>query len=256
MEGIIYCYHIGEKYYVGKTYGLERKRIDKHRYEALTKKADTPFARAIRKYGWENVKATYEVLERVHGNSKQEINYELINLENKHIREKNSLLPNGYNVKFSNHKECPSIKDKDITYRKISKSLKGKYMNQEYSSKPIICIELNKEYPSISECSRELGIKVQSICRVLKGKQASTGGYTFMYVGGEKPRGNIQKRPVTCIELEKEFDSLKDASEYFTGKRNQHGNIASAIKRNGTFRGYHFQYKQHDNTVPSQQDAQ
>lgn len=63
MKGVIYQYHVGNKYYVGKTYGLERKRIDKHKYEALTKNAQTPFARAIRKYGWETVKASYEVIE-------------------------------------------------------------------------------------------------------------------------------------------------------------------------------------------------
>ena len=54
MTGIIYQYKIGNKYYVGKTYGLERKRIDKHKYEALTLKKDHPFCRAIRKYGKDN----------------------------------------------------------------------------------------------------------------------------------------------------------------------------------------------------------
>jgi hypothetical protein len=166
MKGVIYCYYINKKYYVGKTYGLVEKRKDKHKFDALTKKVDTPFARAIRKYGWENVIETYEVLEYVYADSKQELNYKLIEL-----------------VKFSNHKECLGVKDKNEVYKKISNSLKGKYLNEEYSSKKIICIELNKE-----------------------------------------------------------FESLKDASEHFTGKRNQHSNISSAIKRNGTFRGYHFKY--------------
>jgi hypothetical protein len=242
MKGVVYCYNINSKYYVGKTYGLERKRKDKHKFEALTKNSDTPFARAIRKYGWEYVSKSYEVLEYVYSDSKKELNYNLIELENKHIKEKKSLLPNGYNVKFSNHKECPEIRDKSEIYSKISKSLKGKYLNEEYSSKKIICIELNKEYPSISECARELNLKVQSICNVLKRKQVTCGGYTFKYIDGENPRGNIQKKKVLCIELNREFESMKDASEYFTGSRNQHSNISSAIKRNGTFRGYNFKY--------------
>lgn len=242
MKGVIYCYNINGKYYVGKTYGLERKRKDKHKFDALTRHSDTPFARAIRKYGWDEIIKSYEVLEYVYANSKEELNYKLIELENKYINEKNSLLPSGYNVKFSNHKECPGIKDKTEMYSKISKSLKGKYLNEEYSSKKIICMELNKEYPSISECARELDLKVQTICRILKGKQVSTKGCTFKYVGGENPKGNIQKKKVLCIELNKEFESMKDASEYFTGSRNQHSNISSAIKRNGTFRGYHFKY--------------
>lgn len=183
MKGIIYCYNINGKYYVGKTYGLERKRKDKHKFDALTRHSDTPFARAIRKYGWDEVIKNYEVLEHIYEDSKEELNYKLIELENKYIKEKNSLVTNGYNIKFSNHKEYPGIKDKSEIYLKISKSLKGKYLNQEYSSKKIICIELNKE-----------------------------------------------------------FESMKDALEYFTGIRTQHSNISSAIKRNGTFRGYHFKY--------------
>ena len=35
MKGIVYQYKINAKYYVGKTFGLERKRKDKHRYEAF-----------------------------------------------------------------------------------------------------------------------------------------------------------------------------------------------------------------------------
>lgn len=69
-NGIIYQYRIENKYYVGKTYGLERKRIDKHKYEALTLKSDRPFQRAIRKYGWENVLAGYSVIERISAETK------------------------------------------------------------------------------------------------------------------------------------------------------------------------------------------
>jgi len=242
MKGIIYCYYINNKYYVGKTYGLERKRKDKHKHDALTKNSNTPFARAIRKYGWDEVLKNYEVLEVVYAENKSELNYKLIELENKYISGKNALVPYGYNVKFSNHRECPGIKNYEEMYSKISKALKGKHMNEEYSSKKIICIELNKEYPSISECSRQLNLKVQSICNLLKGNQVTCGGYTFKYVGGENPRENIQKKKVLCIELNKSFESMKDASEHFTGARNQQGNISSAIKRNGTFRGYHFKY--------------
>ena len=35
MKGIVYQYKINAKYYVGRTFGLERKRKDKHRYEAF-----------------------------------------------------------------------------------------------------------------------------------------------------------------------------------------------------------------------------
>jgi hypothetical protein len=47
MTGVIYEYKIGKKYYVGKTYMQERKRIDKHRYEAFTLKKGILFARRL-----------------------------------------------------------------------------------------------------------------------------------------------------------------------------------------------------------------
>lgn len=38
MRGVIYCYTLSGKKYVGKTLTEERKRIDKHKFDALTKK--------------------------------------------------------------------------------------------------------------------------------------------------------------------------------------------------------------------------
>ncbi len=242
MKGIVYCYNINGKFYVGKTYRQERKRWEKHKHDALTNKANTPFARAIRKYGWDKVFSSYEVLETIEHEDVRELNKMLIERENFYIDKKNSILPHGYNVKKSNTIHIPTQNNKEEMYKKISKSLKGKYMNQDYSSKKIICLETNKEYPSISECAREMGITVACICRVLKKKQVTAGNFTFMYVGGELPRKSLQKRPVRCIGLDMIFDSLKDASEYFTGKRNQHCNVASAIKRNGTFKGHKFEF--------------
>ena len=52
MQGVIYRYTSPNgKIYVGQTLLLQRKRIDKHKYEAFTKNCDTPFGHAIRKYG-------------------------------------------------------------------------------------------------------------------------------------------------------------------------------------------------------------
>lgn len=242
MRGIIYCYCVNNKYYIGKTYGLERKRKDKHKHEALTKKADTPFARAIRKYGWDNVVKTYRVLEVIECDNKRQLNEKLVELENKHIIEKNSIIPNGYNVNASGTLEIPIIENKDDVYRKISKSLKGKYMNQEYSSKKIVCIELDKEYPSISECARDLGITRQAICSVLSGRTVTAKGYTFKYADKDKNREYKKIKKVLCIETGEEFKSLRKASLRFSGKDNQHSNIALAIKNGWAYKGYHFKY--------------
>jgi hypothetical protein len=66
MQGVIYRYTSPSgKIYVGQTLYLQRKRIDKHKYEAFTKHCETPFGHAIRKYGWEAIRATYTVIETV-----------------------------------------------------------------------------------------------------------------------------------------------------------------------------------------------
>lgn len=141
MEGIIYCYNLGNKKYVGKTLMQPRKRMDKHKYEAFTKNTDTPFARAIRKYGWEATKAGYSVIETVSSDSKQELQALLMKRETHWIETLDTLVPNGYNVYSKGQELLPHTKDKDEIYRKVSKSLKGKYMNAEATSRPVYCIE-------------------------------------------------------------------------------------------------------------------
>jgi hypothetical protein len=98
LTGIIYEYKIGNKYYVGKTYMEERKRINKHRYEAFTLNKDHPFCKAIRKHGWAKVRKSYKVIERIEADAKQDLNFKLIEREEYWIKEKNSLVPNGYNI--------------------------------------------------------------------------------------------------------------------------------------------------------------
>ena len=136
-RGIIYQYRIENKYYVGKTYGLERKRIDKHKYEALTLKSDRPFQRAIRKYGWDKVFSGYSVIEEIFAGTKEELNEILIEREAYWIKERNSLVPNGYNVLKSGQIEVPHTQGKDEIYKKVSESLKGKHMNHESTSRKV-----------------------------------------------------------------------------------------------------------------------
>jgi group I intron endonuclease len=51
-----------------------------------------------------------------------------------------------------------------------------------HRSKSVICVQTNVTYPSIHECSRQLGINVRGIQRCLKGETKNGGkGYTFMY---------------------------------------------------------------------------
>lgn len=58
------------------------------------------------------------------------------------------------------------------TKRKISESHK----------KPIYCIELDKTWDCIKDCSEELGLYATSITQVCKGKLNQTKGYHFRYL--------------------------------------------------------------------------
>lgn len=82
MQGVIYRYTSPcGKIYVGQTLYLQRKRIDKHKYEAFTKHCETPFGHAIRKYGWEAIKATYTVIETVEAEDKKALKAKLTERE-------------------------------------------------------------------------------------------------------------------------------------------------------------------------------
>lgn len=68
--------------------------------------------------------------------------------------------------------------------KKAKKRLTG--IKNNHSSKKIFCKELDIIFPSAAEAIRKLKVNRSSLFKVLKGKQESTGGYTFVYVEEEK----------------------------------------------------------------------
>ena len=87
----------------------------------------------------------------------------------------------------------------DETKKKISNSLKankhmvGTHLSEETRRKiasalsiPVICEELNKEFPSAIEAARQLGINKGNINSCLKGKRSTCGGYHFRYKEGDQ----------------------------------------------------------------------
>lgn len=253
FKGIIYCYHINNKYYVGKTYGTEKKRQKQHLYDSRHN-TQTPFCSAIRKYGWENVLKTYKVLETLEDETIEKLNFNLIERENYWIKEKNSILPNGYNVHFSNHKKIPYIPNKKERYKKVSKALKGKN-NNKYLSKRIICVETNVIYPSIREAERQLNIASGSIIHTLSGKNQTCHGFHWRYVdySNEKIDNRISKKliPVKCIETNKEYKTINACSIDLFGNRNHRKDIKLCCETGKTHNNYHFKYLNQDNPVPS-----
>lgn len=260
MKGVIYRYNSPSgKIYVGQTMILERKRIDKHKFEAYTKKCNTPFGNAIRRYGWETIRATYAVIEYVEGTDKKDLKAKLTERENYWIQELDTFVPNGYNVKLTNQHTLGEYRNKEAMYKKISNTLKGKYMNQPSTSKPVIDATTGITYPSISEASRSTGIFVQSICGVLKGRYLHAGGHRFCYIkdDGTPDTSNLrQKRrkqlPVYCPELDKSFVSAYEAAKYI-GHPDGKNNIRTAAQTGKQRYGLTWVYSKQDNTVPSQQ---
>lgn len=247
MTGVIYMYTVAEKHYVGKTYMEQRKRIDKHKYEALTKKADSPFARAIRKHGWETVRASYEVLESVDAETKDELNRKLVEREAFWIAEKNSLVPNGYNVLKSGQLTIPHTKSKEEIYKKVSASLKGKHMNHPSTSRPVYCVDLEKWYPSVSEAERQLHITRGSVGKAASGKVITAGGHVWNFTGeNTKPRENKkQHKAVQCIETGEVFPTAYDAAKAICGDKklqSVYGVLKTGIKHGYKVYGLSYEY--------------
>lgn len=257
-RGVIYCYCINEKCYVGKTLMQERKRIAKHKFEALTKKSQTPFAKAIRKYGWETVVSSYCVIEEVFSEDKQSLNAKLMEREKYWIEMYNSIVPNGYNVYKEGQFSVPHTYNKEEIYSKISNSLKGKYLNESYKSKPVYCVELNRWFPSAQEAKRQLGINHDSISRCAKGKNCKAGGYTWNYTGENNTReSRLVSKEIVCVETGEKFPSCREVArrivESNPGKNidGVYSNVKTAVKRGWACCGYHF--KETGMTIPCYQ---
>lgn len=247
MRGVIYGYQINNKYYIGKTYMEERKRKAKHKFEALSKGSENPFARAIIKYGWEEVEKSYFIIEEVFAETKQELNGLLIEKEEKYIIEYNSLIPNGYNVRKNGQYSIPHTYNKDEIYSRVSKSLKGKHLNCKETSRSVTCVETNITYPSVSEASRMTGVNLSSIQKCATGKTCKAGGLTWIY-DGEKPRESKTKmHRILCVETGVEYDGIRNASRSIAGNKNGHCNIQRALRTGGTAYGYH--WKKLDKTI-------
>ena len=126
--GIIYSYKNKKngKRYIGQTINPEQR---KSCHISDSKKVDTKFYRAVRKYGWDSFE--YEVL--IESASRQELD----SLEVEFIKKFNSI-ENGYNVRSGG--EHPNMSEE--TKKKIQKALYFK--NGELSEEEVI--ELRKAY--------------------------------------------------------------------------------------------------------------
>lgn len=248
MEGVIYEYFIGGKYYVGKTYTQQRKRIDKHKYEAFTLKKDHPFCRAIRKYGWEATRASYKVIETVTADDAQTLNKMLIERESYWIEQRNSLVPNGYNIYTKGQEMIPHTDGKAEIYKRVSENLKGKYMNSPSVSRKVYCVEQQRWYPSISEAERQNNLAKGSVEKAASGKNVHAGNLTWNYTGANEPaREDLlrkQRKPIRCIETKEIFVSIYEATKHYFGEDaiRMKCRIQNGLRHGWAVNGLHFEH--------------
>ena len=140
MIGYIYIFKnlVNSKCYIGQT----RQKI-KYRYQQHLRANDTyPLHEAIKKYGIEQF--SFEIIETINKNNKEELVQELNNLEISYIKQYNSLAPNGYNIEKGGVGKIPN---------KYTPSLLKELLqiNPDIVDQPIINKINHQEYKSIIE---------------------------------------------------------------------------------------------------------
>lgn len=57
-----------------------------------------------------------------------------------------------------------------------------KNLNQKNAAKPILCVETDTVYPSLSAASADTGVGITSISQCLHGKIKTSGGYHWKFI--------------------------------------------------------------------------
>ena len=220
---------INEKVYVGiTTHSLKRR---KWQHLSIKYSGTAILSKAIVKYGKENF-----IFEQI-DNADSEI--ELIAKEKYWIEKLNTVRPNGYNV--------------------LSGKLAGKELAKSREVK-IICLETGKTFNTLSDATREYGLKGNSIWCACSGRTDFAGNVSFRYIEkekyeiAEKRRNNRKekaktgyrigwdktKKPVKCIETGEVFDSGKTAGKLLNINPSQITRVCKG--KNNTAGGYRFIY--------------
>lgn len=153
--------------------------------------------KAILKYGWENMMVTI-----LYSEDRNVSTNDLLNkLEIEFISKYNTLTPNGYNLKSGGNQPTLS----DITKQRMSKSAKGRLLSEEHKRKlsiaqnkdwvkekkslthrrRVVQLSINgeviKEWYSITEVSKTLGVNASGISHACK-NGGKSHGYRWEYI--------------------------------------------------------------------------
>jgi hypothetical protein len=119
-----------------------------------------------------------------------------------------------------------SEEHKKKTRESMLKAVTCNYSKPNSPLKPVKCLELNKNYISYSEASRETGANVNSIRRVIKGELKTAGGFHWRLLEGAE-RIKCCPNAIYCVELDKIYDNIKQAR---IEDRFHEGNLGKTLK--------------------------
>lgn len=237
------------KVYIGQTTVNFEYRINKHLFELKNNiHKNTHLQNAWNKYGEENFK--FEVLQECGLEEIDELERFWIALYDSTNRNYGYNFENGGNKNKRIHKE---------TLKKLSEKSKRNWRDPQYLKKmkirsdkmkgsnnplavKIICINDGKVFDSMMDAANYYQISNKSICSVCKGKKISTHGLQFAYYEDGKEyklkevpkykKGNHHSaRKIICINDNKIFDSIVEASEYY---QINYGNIYQVVTGKST----------------------
>lgn len=126
---------------------------------------------------------------------------------------------------------------KENTRKLMSKHMKDQYKDPKFlkafqknidsQKTAIICYNINgfvKKYSSIHDAARDLKLEATNICKVLKGKHKTCGGYTFSY----------QETPLSIDEIQKRYQIDISDDFHYTAARiielNQDGEVVEVFQ--------------------------
>lgn len=235
--------------YYGQTIQSLKKRFDDH---CRTTSNCLYLKNAIQIYGKEQF--TITILESVTVESKVELNNKLNFLEQKYIKENNSLYPNGYNLTSGGDATTFSKESVEKRVKKLKKS--------------VICNETGQVWASIKECAEYFGAKPEAVHRVLRGVRKHFRNFTFSYFNSKPVHFSLEaksklseiskkqtkkysksltkeqidkmKSPVICNETGVKYDSLSDAAKALNGHSS--GISRVLLKKRKSYKGFTFSY--------------
>lgn len=113
-----------------------------------------------------------------------------------------------------------------------------------YEKRPVVCVETNQHYESISEASRSTGYDQRNICGACKEPTHTAGGQHWRYDDGsdvyEIPSSKKERKKVICLETKETFESLYEAAK----AKGCRSSTISAVCRGQckTAGGYHWRF--------------